>query len=170
MITIISGTHRKDSKSLLIAKEYIRILKEQGKEAQLLDLRLLPKSFIWDDMFGEHSDEGDAMIEKYIEKANKFVFVAPEYNGSIPGIIKVLLDAVDPEKFKGKRAGLTGVASGRFGNLRGLDDLTNILHHLKVEVCPLKVYMPAIFKLLNADNQINDEGLVERIEDQLALL
>jgi NAD(P)H-dependent FMN reductase len=170
MITIISGTHREGNKSLLIAKEYLRILNKKGKEAQILDLRLLPERFIWDDMFGEKSEEGYALIEKYIAKADKFVFIAPEYNGSIPGVLKLLIDGVDPEMFKGKRAALTGVASGQFGNLRGLDDLTNILHHLKVEVCPVKIYIPAIYKMLDENNQINDNGLIDRIEIQFELL
>ncbi len=148
-VTIISGTHRKDSKSFLIAKEYLRILKDKGREAQILDLEELPERFIWDDMFGERSAEGTKLIEKYIDKIEKFVFVVPEYNGSIPGILKLLLDAVEPDKFKGKRAALVGVASGQFGNLRGLDDLTNILGHLKVEVCPLKIYIPSIFRQLD---------------------
>ena len=170
MITIISGTHRKGNKSFLIAKEYLRILSNNGKQAQILDLQELPERFIWDDMFGERSEEGIKLIEKYIDNVDKFVFVAPEYNGSIPGILKVLLDAVEPDKFQGKRAALAGVASGQFGNLRGLDDLTNILGHLKVEVCPIKIYMPSIFKALDENNYINDDGLVERIETQLSLL
>jgi len=170
MITIICGTHRKGSKSYLIAKEYQRILNENQREAQILDLEKLPERFIWDDMFGERSEEGTKLIERYIDNIGKFVFVAPEYNGSIPGILKVLLDAVEPDKFKGKRAALAGVASGQFGNLRGLDDLTNILGHLKVEVCPIKVYMPAIFRMLDDNDQFKDPGLVERIETQLSLL
>lgn len=170
MITIVCGTHRKGSKSFLIAKEYLRILNNIGREAQILDLEKLPERFIWDDMFGERSEEGTKLIKKYIDNIDKFVFVAPEYNGSIPGILKVLLDAVEPDKFKGKRAALVGVASGQFGNLRGLDDLTNMLGHLKVEVCPIKVYLPAIFKLLDDNNQFTDPGLVERVEGQLSLL
>ena len=170
MITIICGTHRKGSKSYLIAKEYQRILNNNDMEAQILDLQKLPERFIWDDMFGERSEEGAKLIEKYIDNIEKFVFVAPEYNGSIPGIIKILLDAVEPDKFYGKRAALVGVASGQFGNLRGLDDLTNMLGHLKVEICPLKIYIPSIFKHLDEKNRINDEGLIERINAQLVLL
>ena len=170
MITIISGTHRKDSKSFLIAKEYLRILNDKGRKTQILDLEKLPERFIWDDMFGKRSEEGTELIEKYIDKIEKFVFSVPEYNGSIPGILKLLLDAVEPDKFNGKRAALVGVASGQFGNLRGLDDLTNILGHLKVEVCPLKIYMPSIFRQLDEKNQLKDEGLVDRINSQLLLL
>lgn len=170
MITIISGTHRKGSKSFLIAKEYQRILESNGKEAQVLDLQKLPDRFIWDDMFGERSDEGVNLLDKYINNIEKFVFVAPEYNGSIPGIIKIMLDAVEPEKFKGKRAALIGVSSGQFGNLRGLDDLTNILGHLKVEVCPIKIYIPSLFKYLDEKDRINDEDLIDRINSQIALL
>jgi len=170
MITIICGTHRKGSNSFLIAKEYLRILTQKGKESQILDLEKLPQRFIWDDMFGERSEEGTELIEKYIDNIDKFVFVVPEYNGSIPGILKVFLDAVEPDKFKGKRAALTGVASGQFGNLRGLDDLTNILGHLKVEVCPSKIYMSSIFRVFDDKNQLADESLIERINAQIELL
>ena len=169
MITIISGTHRKGSKSFLIAKEYQRILNNIGKEAQILDLQKLPERFMWDDMFGERSAEGSKLIEKYIDNSEKFVFVAPEYNGSIPGVVKVLLDAIEPDKFAGKRAGLVGTASGQFGNLRGLDDLTNILGHLNVEVCPIRVYIPTIFKCLDEKNRLIDERLIDRINAQIEL-
>ena len=45
MITVISGTNRPDSKSVLIARHYQTLLQELGQETTLLDLAHLPHTF-----------------------------------------------------------------------------------------------------------------------------
>lgn len=75
--------------------------------------------------------------EQYFVQAEKFVFIFPEYNGSIPGVLKLLIDGLDPKlSFKGKKASMIGLATGRAGNLRGLDHLASILQHMQVMVMP----------------------------------
>ena len=118
-------------------------------------------------MYGNRSPEGRALFDKFIGEADRFVFVVPEYNGSYAGITKLFLDALEPELIRGKKAALTGVAAGRFGNPRGIDQLTNVLHHLKVNVCRTKIYMPGIDKLINKNGRISDEGILKRIRKQL---
>jgi NAD(P)H-dependent FMN reductase len=167
MITIISGTHRVKSNSLKCAFSYAHILNERGEENQILDLEKLPKQFMWSDMFGERSEEGQAMITKYIDMAEQIVIIVPEYNGSYPGVVKMLFDAIDPEKMKDKKVALTGIASGIFGNQRGLDDLTMVLHHLKAHVVPWKVLIPAVYAAFDEDNLFKDSKLIDRIHQQL---
>lgn len=167
MITIISGTHRPQSNSLKTAKAYAQLLNEKGLENQILDLVELPNQFLWEDMFGKISKEGEALISKYIDGAENFIFIVPEYNGSYPGITKVLLDAIEPAKMLGKNAALTGIASGQFGNQRGLDDLTMVLHHLKVNVAAWKVVIPAIYAVFHEDGTFKDPKLLERINKQV---
>ena len=86
--------------------------------------------------------------------ADKFWFVFPEYNGGIPGMLKLFLDAISVRAYKatfhGKKACLTGISTGRAGNLRGLDQLTNILNYLQVIVHPNKVPISSISRLKNA--------------------
>jgi len=170
MVTIISGTHRPKSNSLKTAIAYSRLLDEMGVDNQVLDLEKLPKQFMWDDMFGNTSDEGQALISKYIESADRFLFVVPEYNGSYPGVVKLLIDGIDPAKMLNKKAALTGIASGMFGNQRGLDDLTMVLHHLKVDVVQWKVLIPAVYACFDEDAKFKDDKLVDRIKQQLTSL
>jgi NAD(P)H-dependent FMN reductase len=170
MITIVSGTHRAKSNSIKTAKAYAKLLTAMGVENQILDLLHLPKQFLWEDMFGRSSEEGRAMITKYIDAADRMIFIVPEYNGSYPGITKVLLDAIEPEKMRNKKVALTGIASGKFGNQRGLDDLTMVLHHLKVNVLPWKVIIPSVYASFDEDNGFKDEVLLKRIEEQLRSL
>ena len=45
MITIISCTNRKASKSLSVAQYYKELLDSKGVESQIVDLNLLPEDF-----------------------------------------------------------------------------------------------------------------------------
>ncbi len=127
MITIISGTNRPGSKTGQIAAYYRGLLKEKGIEHQLLSLEILD---------GLMRNETIRELEDvFLKPADKFIFIVPEYNGSFPGILKLLFDITDIKSvWYYKKALLTGIADGRAGNLRGLDHLTNVLNYLKVNV------------------------------------
>jgi NAD(P)H-dependent FMN reductase len=49
----------------------------------------------------------------------------------VPGSLKLFIDACSvreyKQNFKGKKAALVGIASGRAGNLRGMDHLTGVM-------------------------------------------
>lgn len=127
MFTIIAATNRKGSNTLKVAKEYQRLFLEQQVEAQLLSL---------EDMQSLHRDEAFLELEnKYLIPTEKFVFIMPEYNGSFPGIFKLMMDNSDITKaFYHKKVMLVGVANGRAGNLRGLDIMTNMCHYMRMNV------------------------------------
>jgi chromate reductase len=98
----------------------------------------------------------------------KFIFVAPEYNGSIPGVLKIMVDISDYKKvWWGKKALLTGISLGRSGNLRGMEHLTSILHYLKVVVHPNKLPISSVDKMLNGSGIIHDQGTLDAINIQL---
>lgn len=139
MITLISGTNREHSRTLRFANIYKQLLLEQGAEVQLLSLCDVPVEILLTDVYGKDTKPAsvEALQQQYFIPADKFVFIFPEYNGSIPGVLKLLIDSLDPRRaFQGKKASLVGIATGRAGNLRGLDHLTSILHHMKVSVMP----------------------------------
>ncbi len=170
MITILSGTNRKGNMSNRVAAVYARLLKEKGVAHHLLSLEDLPEDFLRASLFHDTAKAPDfeALQEKYLVPAQKFIFVMPEYNGSIPGILKLLIDSVDIKRvFYHKKAMLTGLSSGRAGNLRGLDHLTNILNFLKVSVYHNKLPISRINEEL--DERGFKEALTRKVvEDQLA--
>jgi NAD(P)H-dependent FMN reductase len=96
------------------------------------------------------------MIEKYFGQSEKLIVVSPEYHGSYPGVFKALLDCIGGELIKAKKVALVGVASGRIGNLRGMDHLTALFHHLKAEVYSSKPKLSQINKILNEAGELND--------------
>jgi NAD(P)H-dependent FMN reductase len=165
MITVINATNRKDNKTQIISRYYTNKLEEKGEEVKYFSLELLPSSII-DDHYGNNPLELKRLIEEFIEPAKKFVIISPEYNGSFPGVLKLLIDTVHPDYFKYKKAALVGVASGRAGNLRGLDHLTSILNHLQVDVMAQKSYVSSLMKVIN-ENEVTDEDTKKVIERQI---
>ncbi len=160
MYTIISGTNRPNSKSLHIARLYQQLLTQRGLDARLLSLEGL-NVLVRNPVFEEI--ERELLIPTL-----RFIFVSPEYNGSIPGVLKCLFDISDIDRaWRGKKALLTGVSSGRAGNLRGMEHLTGILNYMKVTVHHNKLPISLVHTLLNADGEVEDLRTVDVINVQL---
>jgi NAD(P)H-dependent FMN reductase len=134
MTTIISGTNRPDNYTISIASLFSEMLTGLGVQNQVLDLRALPKDFAFNDLYDSKSPTFESIIRQYITEADKFIFIAPEYNGSIPGVLKTFIDGIPPKNWTDKKALLIGLSDGHAGNMRGLEHLTGILHYLKVHV------------------------------------
>lgn len=156
MTTLICATHRPQNQTQRIVNYYQQLLEESHEEVQRLDMSDLPRDFPYADSFGERSQTTDDLLRKKILPASRLVIIAPEYNGSFPGIFKTFLDGVDPRIWKGKKVALVGVAAGRAGNLRGMDHLTDVLHYLRMEVFSLKVPISKLQDILSQDGELQD--------------
>lgn len=166
MITIISGSNRKGNYTVSFAKKYQQIVEEKGISCRLFSLTDLPEAFTFSNLYDFDNSSIESVIEDYIRPAKKIVFVVPEYNGSFPGVLKTFIDAIHPANFSGKLAAIVGVSSGRAGNLRGIDHLTSVLHHLKVEVLFNKLPISGIENLMNEERVVVDERTIELMEKQ----
>ena len=92
----------------------------------------------------------------------------PEYNGSFPGILKLFIDNTDVRKcWWHKKAMLVGVADGRGGNLRGIDQMTNLLHYLRVNVLYNKIPLSKINDEMNSHGQFVNPATVDAIKVQV---
>jgi NAD(P)H-dependent FMN reductase len=159
MYLIISGTNRKDSFTLRIAKLYQLLLKKKNTEAHVLSLVGL-------DLM-ERSPSVIELEKKWLLPSSKYIFISPEYNGSIPGVLKCLIDVSDVNKvWTGKKALLTGVSTGRAGNLRGMDHLTGIMHYVGTIVHPNKLPI-SIVDTLFKEGEMEHEETIRMIDRQL---
>lgn len=156
-ITLISGTNRPSSYTQKVATGYKKVLEDKGVNVQLLSLTELPADIAVAEVFGRRSGGFEAIIKKYIDNCDSFLFVIPEYNGSFPGIMKLFIDAVHPSKWHDKNACLAGVSTGRAGNLRGMEHLTNILHYLKMHVYHNKLPISQVDKLYAGGDTLPEE-------------
>ncbi len=160
MITIISGTNRKGSNTLKIANEYQHILKGKGIDAGILSLENV-------DVL--HNNAAFAKIEnEMLIPASYFIIISPEYNGSFPGVLKMLFDnSRSHEMWYHKKALLTGVATGRAGNLRGMDHLADVLNYLNITVHPNKLPISVVNSIVSPEGKIIDDDTLKAINQQL---
>ena len=174
MITIVSGTDRKDGLTHILANHYFQIIQSKTAEKVLLySLKDLPSEVFGAAMYQKDtiSNSFKAVENEYFIPADKLLFVIPEYNGSFPGILKLFVDACSIRSkisvFKNKKAALVGVATGRAGNIRGLEHFTSVMMFMGVTVLPNLLPISAFNKMVDADNRIVDVATLKSIEQQI---
>ncbi|MEP6927724.1 MAG: NAD(P)H-dependent oxidoreductase [Ginsengibacter sp.] len=160
MYTIIIGTHRIGSYSEKVAAEYRKILLEKNINATILSLK---------NMDVLQRTPGFLKIENEILiPTQKFIFIIPEYNGTFPGVLKAMIDNSDITKaWYHKKALLTGVSTGRAGNLRGMDHLSASLHYMKMNVHHNKLPISIIDKVMDKHGHLNEET-IKVINEQIS--
>ena len=167
MLTILSATNRIGSMTLKVAEKYLQIANDKGLNAQLINLEDIPVEQADDSIYRKGTSVMRNFGNQILNGADRFIIVSPEYNGSIPGILKLMIDSCDPDLFKGKKVALVGVATGRAGNLRGMDHLTDILHYLQAEVYSLKQPVSQVKGLVNSEKELVDEATLSVLSKQL---
>jgi chromate reductase len=160
MILLISGTDRPNSNTARIAKYYQNWLTENNIEHQYLSLENLDLS--------RDSSDFASVQQSLLIPSTKFILIMPEYNGTFPGIVKLLIDRSDVKAcWHHKKILLTGIASGRAGNLRGMEHLTGALLYLKMNVHPDRLPISSVDKLLDQQGLLSDEETKKAIQQQL---
>ncbi len=162
MISIISGTNRVESNSSKIAKHYHKVALEMNADAKYFSMEALNGATINAEMY--NPEKQDPLVKKLQEEAffpaDKLIVIVPEYNGGVSGIFKWFVDAISirekDRNFRGKKVCLVGVASGRAGNLRGLDYLSSCLQYLGMTVFSNKLPLSQIGHVIKEDGSIDD--------------
>lgn len=163
MITVISGTNRKKSRTTVFARAYGDELYRLGTEVQLLDLADLHHSYFASKMYDPLGNDPQLVDwqQRYIQGVDKLTVFVPEYNGSYPGVLKLFIDAISvidyAGNFSGKHVGLVGLASGRSGNIRGMDHLADVFAHMGAWVLPNRLPISSIEGLITG-NALTDEA------------
>ena len=163
MITIISGTNRKNSVSSQVAKLYQNLLASRNQDSNIIDLADLPADFIATALYdnnGKNPKFNEFLHQ--LRNADKYVFIIPEYNGSFPGVLKAFIDGMEyPNSFRNKKCSLVGISSGMQGGGLALSHMTDIFNYLGMNVLALKV------KLARIENNFNGKEVTDRLYGQL---
>src|ERR1700688_4562363 len=126
-VVVIVGSLRKESFTLKIANALAKLAPETLK----LDVVTLHGlSFFNQDLEATPPADWLALREK-IQKASGVLFVTPEYNRSIPGVLKNAIDVASrpygKSSFIGKPTGIISNSPGPLGGVSAAKHLQNIL-------------------------------------------
>jgi chromate reductase, NAD(P)H dehydrogenase (quinone) len=131
-IAVIVGSLRKDSFNRTLAAALVKLAPPEFtfKQVEIGDLPLY-----------NQDDDGNPSapvkrLKSEIAAAQGLLFVTPEYNRSIPGVLKNALDQASrpygQSAWAGKPAGVIGISVGTIGTALAQQHLRNILAYLDV--------------------------------------
>jgi NAD(P)H-dependent FMN reductase len=113
--------------------------------------------------------KGAAELRRRLLDCDAFIVSSPEYNGSMPGVFKNLIDWTSrfrPQPFDGKQGLLMSASPSMSGGNRGLWALRMPLEHLGARIYPDMFSLAQAHKAL-VDGEIADTALRGRFEKNL---
>jgi len=152
-LTIILGTKRVDNKSQFVARHIARIAESTGDwEVTYVDPADL-------NLPGDGNDDiaKDPKFTKITEESEAFFLVTPEYNHSFPGTLKRVLDS-ELANFIHKPVAVAGVSAGRYGGVRAVAHLAQVVRELGMVMSSVDVNISDSYNAYNAETDEPNEG------------
>lgn len=154
-IAVVVGSLRKESFNLALAKGLTRLAPSEFSFS-MLEIGDLP-------LYNQDDDakQADAVkrLKADIAASQGVLFVTPEYNRSIPGVLKNALDHASrpygQNAWAGKPAGVIGASIGSIGSALAQQHLRNILAYLDMPT----MGQPEAFIHVK-DGLFNDDGSI----------
>jgi NAD(P)H-dependent FMN reductase len=132
-VAILTGSTRPGRKSLDVAKWVYEKAKERtGMEFEIVDIKDYDLPLLDEPVppsMGQYSKEHTKKWSATINGFDAFVFVTPEYNHGIPGVLKNAIDFLYKE-WNNKAAGI--VSYGSIGGARSAEQLRLVMGELQV--------------------------------------
>ena len=172
-VLAISGSLRGDSYNTALARSAIELAPE-GVDVQLYDglAELPPYDADRDDEAGP-APVSD--LRERIAAADALLIVTPEYNGSVPGVLKNAIDwasrpAGPDSVLWGKTAAIAGATTGQYGAIWAQQDLRRILGIAGARVIEGEVPVARAQNVFDGSGRLLDARVAERLRDQLVAL
>jgi len=156
-IAIIIGSIRKDSHNLKLGKALSKLGNDR-LETHLCVIADLP---LYNQDLEDEFPKEATRLKQEIATADAILFITPEYNRSIPGVLKNAIDwASRPygkNAFAKKPAALCGVSVGAIGTACAQNALKPTLSYLDMQLMNQpEVYLQFKENLIDHDGNIND--------------
>lgn len=166
MITLIAGTNRPGSNTRKVTAQIEAMYRQLGVPLRLVDLADLPPEIFSPSSYATKPNSFKPFTDAILESSG-LVIVTPEYNGSVPGVLKYFIDMLPfPESFERRPVCFVGLAAGMWGALRPVEQLQMIFGYRNAYIYPERVFIPGIGSELDTTGKFKNPELVSRLENQ----
>jgi len=169
----ISGSLRRDSHNTTLLRAAGEIAEEHGAEFEVFDgLKAIPP-------YDEDDDAGPgpasvARFRRAIAGADAVLFATPEYNSSIPGVLKNAVDwasrPVDANPLRNKPVAVIGASTGMFGAVWAQAELRKVLGATGARVAEVELAVGHAHEHLDAAGHLADPAQQEALRDSVLVL
>ena len=167
----ISGSLRQDSHNSKLLRTAAELLPPGAELEVYEDLKAIPPYDADDEL-----EAGDPVsgLRDAIADADAVLVVTPEYNASIPGVLKNALDWVSrphaTNSLRGKPAAVVGASTGMFGAVWAQAETRKILQTIGARVVDRELPVAEADERFDADGRLEDPELRELYAEILAEL
>lgn len=171
-LVAIAGALREGSLNKVLLRLACKLLEKDGVEIDLVDLRSLAIPFYDGDLEASAGlPPGAQELVARIAGANGLVIASPEYNFSVPAVLKNAVDWVTrakPMPLRGKSAVLLSASPSLVGGNRALWVLRMSLEAVGVHVYPDMFSLASAHQAFDESGELKDEALGRFLRGVLA--
>jgi NAD(P)H-dependent FMN reductase len=169
-VLVFGGSLREDSLNRKLAALAARIAEQSGATVDHASMRDFDvPAYDGDAESADGIPKGAAELKRRLVESDAFIIASPEYNGSMPGMLKNLIDWTSrfrPQPFDGKHGLLLSASPSMIGGNRGLWALRVPLEHLGARIYPDMFSLARAHQSL-VDGDLSDTALRARFEKNL---
>lgn len=160
-ILAFAGSLREKSYSKRVLKIAIEGARRAGAEVTHIDFKDYPMPIYNPDLQDTQGFPPIAnALQKLLLEHDGLLIASPEYNASLPGVLKNAIDWTSrangdlkiADCFKGKVAAIMTASPGAFGGIRCLGHLRDVLTILLVNVLPTEIAVAKVGGLFEGDS------------------
>lgn len=174
-ILAFAGSLREYAYSKRVLKQAVEGARNAGAEVTVIDLRDYPLPAFNADEYEQAYDANALKLQDIFAEHDGFLLSSPEYNGSMPGGMKNMIDWVSRpsekypkpvEVFKGKTAAIMASSPGSFGGIRCLSHIRGMFSIMFVTVLPVEIAVSFVSGKFEGDSDLmTDEKMKKVLED-----
>lgn len=165
-IVSISGTGRPGNYTSMALAVVNDQLMARRVAPTVIDARDIHLSFP-----GEDATADALALKSAVEAASAIVLATPEYHGGFSAMTKLIIENLGyPSAMAGKPVALLGVAAGRIGAIKSLEQLRAVCSHTGAIVLPGSVSIAGVRRAFDEEGACTDPGTEEalrRLADSL---
>ena len=169
---VFSASRRAASLNTRLATLAATTLEKLGRTVQRASMADFDApSYDQDAQDGKGFPPGAEEFRLRLQATDAFVIAAPEYNASVPGLLKNAIDWVSryrPQPFNERHGLLLSASPSMVGGNRGLWALRVPLEHLGARVYPDMFSLAQAHEAFTPDGALKNPQLAERLERTLA--
>jgi len=168
---VFSASLRAGSLNAVLAKMAAGAIEQHGGIVEVAAMSAFDSPSYSQDAQAQGFPAGAAELRRRLDANDAFVIAAPEYNGSMPGALKNVIDWVSrfrPQPFNGKHALLLSASPSMAGGNRGLWSLRVPLEHLGTRVYPDMFSLAQAHQAFDAQGKLASAQLAGRLDQTVA--
>jgi NAD(P)H-dependent FMN reductase len=167
-VLVVGASLRKDSYNVRLAALAARAAEAHGAEVRTVDFdRLAVPLYDGDLLETDGVPEGARRFGDLLTETDGFIISAPEYNYSVSGVVKNLIDwtsRIRPWPFIGRHGLLMSASTSQVGGIRGLWALRVPLEGLGSHLYPDMYSVAQADAAFTMDGELAEEPARERLD------